>query len=354
MQMLPTTMGTRPRLAVELRPEGAVAASAMDGTAILNAVARASMPAGTLIPGLRAQNLIDPAQAAEAVQRVLEDVTRQQQRRDARRDITLIVPDTSVRVLLLDFDELPGKVAEAMPIVRFRLKKLLPFDAEEARISYQILSSTRGAVQVLAVAMPLDVLHEYETLVMGTGYLAGAVLPSSLAAIAGMPISDEPCLIVNVCSSALTAAIVRGGSLLLHRTVEIGGDILYEGLSAWNQEERRLGVTMQATVSRGIDLAKGEVMTSAYHGDHSPAFTEIAQAVSVAAAYFEDSLQRTPEVILSAGTVSASGLADILNLGGLDSLQVRELVSITSITANATSADVPRGWLAGVQGAMKS
>jgi type IV pilus assembly protein PilM len=42
------------------------------------------------------------------------------------REVTLIVPDAAVRVLLLEFDELPAKPAEALPIVRFRLKKLLP------------------------------------------------------------------------------------------------------------------------------------------------------------------------------------------------------------------------------------
>ena len=47
------------------------------------------------------------------------------------RDVTVVVPDAAVRVLLLDFDQLPSKAAEALPVVRFRLKKLLPFDADD-------------------------------------------------------------------------------------------------------------------------------------------------------------------------------------------------------------------------------
>ena len=70
------------------------------------------------------------------------------------RDVTVVVPDAAVRVLLLDFDQLPAKAAEALPVVRFRLKKLLPFDADDAMVSYQVMSSEKDAVKLLAVAMP--------------------------------------------------------------------------------------------------------------------------------------------------------------------------------------------------------
>src|SRR6266700_2638306 len=109
MEILPTSLGTRPRLAVEVRAEGVVAARAEDATALL----------------------------------------------------TVVVPDAAVRVLLLDFDQLPGKAAEALPVVRFRLKKLLPFDADDAVLSYQVMSSGKSGVQVVAVAIPKSVLDEY-------------------------------------------------------------------------------------------------------------------------------------------------------------------------------------------------
>ena len=69
---------------------------------------------------------------------------------------------SAVRVLLLDFDELPAKAAEALPVVRFRLKKLLPFDADDAAVSYQVMATSKVGMQVLAVAMPREVLAEYE------------------------------------------------------------------------------------------------------------------------------------------------------------------------------------------------
>ena len=97
-----------------------------------------------------------------------------------------MVPDSAVRVLFVDFDQLPSKAAEALPVVRFRLKKLLPFDADEAMVSYQVMSSEKDSVKLLAVAMPKAVLEEYEGVVLAAGYLPGAVLPSTLAALAGL------------------------------------------------------------------------------------------------------------------------------------------------------------------------
>ena len=45
-----------------------------------------------------------------------------------------LVPDASVRVLLLDFDTLPTKTADILPILRFRLRKLVLSASERGRI----------------------------------------------------------------------------------------------------------------------------------------------------------------------------------------------------------------------------
>ena len=46
-----------------------------------------------------------------------------------------MIPDAAVRVLLLDFDTLPEKTTEAEPIVRFRLRKSVPFDADQPKVT---------------------------------------------------------------------------------------------------------------------------------------------------------------------------------------------------------------------------
>jgi len=120
MEFLPTTLGTRPRLAVEVRAEGVVAARAEDAAAALTAVARASLVEGALAPGLKVGNIVDKAAVVAAVRKALDGVAGTG--RERSRDVTLVVPDSAVRVLFLDFDQLPSKAAEALPVVRFRLK----------------------------------------------------------------------------------------------------------------------------------------------------------------------------------------------------------------------------------------
>ncbi len=243
MEILPRTLGTRPRLACEVRAEGVVAARAEDASAVLSAVSRVALPDGTVAPRLSAVDAGVTVASPEgnsaasgivggvgggaagrvamvaAVRSALESVCLK------TREVTLVVPDSAVRVLLLDFDELPAKAAEALPVVRFRLKKLLPFDADDAAVSYQVMATAKESIQVMAVAMPKEVLADYESVVRDAGFEPGAILPSTLAALAGLDEGEMPRLVVNAGREGVTTAIVKGGVLLLHRTVDLGGDM---------------------------------------------------------------------------------------------------------------------------------
>ena len=331
------------------------------------------------------------------------------------REVTLVVPDAAVRVLLLDFDTLPTKAAEALPVVRFRLKKLLPFDADDAMVSYQVMSGTRnvakGALRVVAVAIPREVLEEYEAVVRDAGFEPGAVLPSTLASIAGLTDDSEATLVVNAGPQAITTAIVDNGVLMLHRSVDMSGNvqvgILAEAMVTMNDpEEGTVNVpllplidvdaseqewAMQEAVDPfGRDIAWGfseaelaqhnfelrieaeaiaEAAAEASRADKAAGgavhgyVREVTQAVNVAAAYFEDTLERSPDIVLSAGTTSAQALGTMLVETGFNEseyngngngaggrMRVRELVDSDALMAQAVTATVPKGWLAGVRG----
>lgn len=366
MELLPKALGTRPRLAVEVRTEGVVAARAEDAAGLLLAIARADLPEGALVPGLKAGNVVDRAALTTAVRSTLDSVAGRNAGASGRRsrDVTVVVPDASVRVLLLDFDALPGKVVEALPVVRFRLKKLLPFEVEEAVVSYQIMSSTKGSVTVLAVAVPREVLTEYESIVTAAGYLPGAVLPSTLAALAGWDPTNasiqgsnqdvqDAALIVNAGPKQVTTAIVRSGVLLLHRTLEMNlvedtsSQLLAEG-TGFDRIEAEAAMQSRI-VARDVAREEGGVAQIT-----ASAADEVAQAINVAAAYFEDTLGMPPSVLLSAGTLNAEVLEHMLQAGGLDGLLVRELMKPETLAAGTITASIPRGWLAGVRGALTS
>ncbi len=363
-------MGTRPRLACEVRAEGVVAARAEDAAALLSAVSRVALPDGVAVPHLRVSEAggtvlggtagIGRDKLVAAVRSAVEAVSLKS------RDVTLVVPDAAVRVLLLDFDELPAKPAEALPVVRFRLKKLLPFDADDAAVSYQIMSSSRGAMQVIAVAMPREVLADYESLVREAGFEPGAVLPSTLASLAGLAESDAPMLVVNAGREGVTTAIVKGGMLLLHRTVDLSPGVLAGSSPAGTGGAAetsiaaiaaRLAAAGAHTPVDGVALPAMAAETVVEAGAGAPA-NEVAQAVSVAAAYFEDTLETSPRVVLSAGPLGAEALLTVLDESyvATGTVAVQELVGREMLGAGAASAGipggVPLGWLAGVRGAL--
>jgi type IV pilus assembly protein PilM len=390
MEILPRTLGTRPRLACEVRAEGVVAARAEDASAVLAAVSRVPLADGIVIPHLNtgeagvtvasadvnsaANGIVAEigggaagrAKLVAAVRSALEAVALK------TRDVTLVVPDAAVRVLLLDFDELPAKAAEALPVVRFRLKKLLPFDAEDAAVSYQVMASSRGGMQVLAVAMPRQVLEDYEAVVREAGFEPGAVLPSTLAALAGLSEGALPLLVVNAGREGVTTAIVKGEILLLHRTVDLGAGssvtartVAVETVEPQSAEVGETSISaIAARLAAAGSSAPGAAMqlpvTAAetiLEGSLEAPSNEVAQAVSVAAAYFEDTLETPPAVVMSAGTLGADALMELLDQAeiGAGTLAVQEMVAGHMLGAGIVTAGpgaVPAGWLAGVRGAL--
>ena len=226
-----------------------------------------------------------------------------------------------------------------------------PFDADNAAVSYQVMASERGVVRVLATAMPREVLDEYEAAVTAAGYIPGAVLPSTLATLSCLDEREAPALVVNVVRGGVTTAIVRNGVLLLHRSLDLGGD------SSIISELEDAGLVHAHDGPHGYGRleAEGTMYTQVLEMAESAAATrEIAQAVCVAVAYFEDTLGAAPDYVCSAGTLGAEGLAAVLEDNGLEGLKVQELVPTEVLGAGASTARIPRGWLAGVRGALRN
>lgn len=345
MEILPKNLGTRPRLAIEIRPEGIVAARAEDATALLAAIAERALPPGALAAGSKLGAFVDRALIIAAIRETLDAVAAKGER---TRYVTLVVPDSTTRVLLLEFDELPAKTAEALPIIRFRLKKLVPFDADHAMVSYQVMSSDNGVMRVLAVAIPAEVLAEYESAIASAGYVTGAVLPSTLAVLAGLEERETATLVVNASRSGVTTAIVQGSTLLLHRSldfaVETSGEVAALAMEMAIEQGPYDRIEAEALIeARVLEDAAEERMNE----------REITQAVSVAAAYFEDTLSFVPDELTSAGTIGVEDLQALLEENGMTDLRVREAVRADGLAAGA-ACRIHRGWLAGVRGALRN
>ena len=293
----PTSFGgSRPATAVEVAPEGALAATrTAAGQAFVHAFA--PLAAGALVPGIAEANLRNPAAVADAVRSALDQVSPK------KSDITLIVPDWSTRVFVLDFDSLPNRPAETISVLRFRLRKMVPLDVETAAVSYQVLPELEsGTVRVLATVMPGTILAEYETAVRAAGYEPGAVMPSSLAALASV-VSPEPALTVNLAANALTTSVIQGDDLLLFRTVDLPTD-----------NAARVG--------------------------------EVQRSIAVAVAWFEDHLKVAPRQLYYSGGVDVREFSRAIQDAGLSV----EEIAPTPTTGGVTPVG-PIGF-AGVTGAL--
>jgi len=269
----------RPLTAIELAPEGVLAATVPHG-ADAPAYAFAPLAAGSLVPGVAEANIKAQDAVVDAIRKALDELAPK------KHAVTLVLPDTAVRVFVLDFDTLPQKPAEVVPVLRFRLRKMVPFDVEHAALSYQILVQAEGNVKVLATIMPGPVLAEYEAAVRAAGYEPGVVLPSSLASLAALD-SLEPILAANLSGQALTTSITSGQDLYLFRTVDLPED-------------------------------------------PAARVAEIQRSIAVAAAYYEDKLVGRPRRLHYAGIVKTDDFARIV---ADPELAVVDMVPITGLGA---------------------
>lgn len=140
------------------------------------------------------------------------------------QEVTLLVPDLTARVSVLDFDKLPSRRDELVALARFRLRKSLPFAEEAAAISCQPLSSTRLLV-ALADRARLD---EYENCLEAAGAHAAVVLPSGLTALAAHPLLDHGALLLRAEPDCLTTAFCWQGKVEFFRAIETAGAPTFE------------------------------------------------------------------------------------------------------------------------------
>ena len=133
------------------------------------------------------------AERGLAVSPAAPNVLRPQLYRDAlarlsprplkRAAAALVIPDYAVRMAILDFEEFPAGEEERIALLRFRLRKTVPFHIEAAQLSYSIQVEQAKQIEVLAVAIARPILEEYEGIFADAGYRVGLVTPSSIAAL---------------------------------------------------------------------------------------------------------------------------------------------------------------------------
>jgi type IV pilus assembly protein PilM len=188
----------------------------------LEAFAVEPLPPGAIAPSPVETNLLMVNEVRSAVGRAMSRL------RVKGQAAALVVPDPVVPVFVLHFDVFPRRRAEAEPLLRWRLKKSTPFEAEETIISFMRQAPRDEGVDIVTSLARLRIIREYEQLMQSVGLTPGVVLSSTLATL---PLLDEhsSVLLARVAGRTLTTAIVREGILWNYRCIELPVDVL--GLS---------------------------------------------------------------------------------------------------------------------------
>lgn len=203
-----------PLVAVEVRPRsiGVVRVALEKGAPCLAAAASLELPEGMLRLSIGENNVMDPAGLRAALRSACE---RAGVPSGAR--VALVLPDPVARVATLPAGEVLARGAgDPKELVRFRLRKALPFDVREARVALR-----REGEQVLAVAASRQVLDPYEEACRECGLEPGRLELAGLAlmdaVLASRPPGDR--LVVNWDDGYASLLLARAGSPAFVRTL---------------------------------------------------------------------------------------------------------------------------------------
>jgi type IV pilus assembly protein PilM len=291
--------GSKPKLACEVAADRVLAGRISDGGNVVAECASHELAPGSVVPDLIEANL----RQRSAVYKTIADTLSRVGGRS--RDVIAVLPDAAVRVVLLDFDALPTNQEEAEGVVRFRLKKSLPFDVDKAKVSYHAQISG-GNVRVIAAVALSSVIEDYEAAFREAGYSPGIVLPSMLAAL-GAADATGPTLVIKVDARTTSIAILDKQQLLLFRTLEN---------------------------TRGVTIT----------GD------QLAEEVYPSVVFFQDTYHLNIVKIFVAGLPDSGGAAPALR--AQTGAEVKELVGSSQLGRSV--GPIPKWRMAGVVGALLS
>ena len=70
-----------------------------------------------------------------------------------------------MRVFILPFETLPRRADEALPLLRWRLKKSVPFDVDETVVSWMRQNGREGNLEMVTAVARQRIIREYEEIV---------------------------------------------------------------------------------------------------------------------------------------------------------------------------------------------
>jgi Tfp pilus assembly PilM family ATPase len=213
-----------PTVAVEVTSRRVTVASVagLPGRPAVAAYASEPLPAGVVTPGLAGPNITSVESVATSLQKALESAGLRGTRRAA-----LVVPDAIARVSFVTLAQVPARPAELETLLRWQVRKSVPFPIDEAMTSHVVAHRDAEGVTFGVVVARRSVVAEYEAVTDAVGIHAGIVDLTSfnvvnLVLASGTPAGDS--LVVSLAPEGATLVILRGAGVMFYRHRASGAD----------------------------------------------------------------------------------------------------------------------------------
>ncbi|MBI4902771.1 MAG: hypothetical protein HY820_04000 [Acidobacteria bacterium] len=163
-------------------------------------------------------NVLIPDKLEEAVLKLAPSVPGSKRRRPA----AIILPDYCSRVAVLDFDSFPTEPNEQSALVRFRVKKSVPFDLDAANVSFHVQPHPGGGKRkdVVVSVVSQEILARYEAPMRVAGLQPGLVTISALTTL-NLIQSQGLDVTAKLSGKVLSIAVTEGDLLRMYRCVEL-------------------------------------------------------------------------------------------------------------------------------------
>jgi hypothetical protein len=227
---------------------------AADGSWELRELRRSELPADAFAAGVLGGPLREPAPFAERLRQLLALVSA------PVREASLVLPDAWLRLTFIETGELPRAAEARDEIVRWKVKRLLPFRVEDLRLVAAPVAPLpqQAEPQRLLVAYALEsLLAQLEEAFTAAGVWLGRITSESLALV---PAIGEPLAAAEL--GALAVVRSAGYTLLFTRR---GEPVLYrykaldESLPAASSAGTSSQSGVSSTVERDLRLTRAFV-----------------------------------------------------------------------------------------------
>ena len=281
-----------PAIAVECAADRLAVVSVERGaTPVVGAYAVERLPAGIIAPSLNARNIVDVNGASDVLRRALE--------RSGIRGgrAALVVPDAVARVSLIPFESVPERQTDLEQLIRWQVRKAVPFPIETAQISWQ-----RGAGNDFIVTVARrDIIEEYEALCSRAGLYTGIVDIAAFnlvnAVLASGSVPDGDWMLVHLSANDASIAVIRDSELIFFRNKATAPDEPIEDLvhqTAMYHEDRLGGGRFARVVVAGLSTAPGSDLRRSIEGRLGVAVESIDPR---GAAALRDRINAGPELL---------------------------------------------------------